>query len=121
MNYIMRETNYDYIMKVEQFLNRNQFHIYGNDIDILQSYNSIVVKIVNEGCYQHITLGRDWDYSTTTSKHVYAFLDEYSKVRIYSVSNKRKYVRDLIKECETNRNDFLDKHGYSISYDDNMV
>ena len=109
-------------MKVEQFLNRNQFHLYDTNIDILQSYNSKVVEITNyNGCYQCITLGRDWDYSTTTSKHVYAFLDEYSKVRIYGVSNKRKYIRDLIEEYKQDKNAFLDKYNYALVYDEEMI
>lgn len=109
-------------MKVEQFLNRNQFHLYGDYKDILQSYNSKVVEITNNpGCIQCIILGCDWDYSTTTSKHVYAFLDEYSNVRIYGVTNKRKYIRDLIEEYKNNREEFLNKHNFSIIYDEEMV
>ena len=109
-------------MKVEQFLNRNQFHIYGEDKDILQSYNSKVVEITNNpGCYQTIKLGCDWDYSTTTSKHVYAFLDEYSKVKIYGVTNKRKYIKDLIQEYKENKEEFLNKHNYALVYDEEMI
>ena len=111
-------------MKVEQFLNRNQFHLYDDtlNVDILQSYNSKVIEITNNrGCYQCIKLGRDWDYSTTTSKHVYAFLDEYSKVRIYGVTNKRKYIRDLLEEYKNNREKFLDEHNFAIVYDEEMV
>ena len=109
-------------MKVEQFLNRNQFHLYGDCTDILQSYDSKVVEITNNrGCYQCIKLGRDWDYSTTTSKHVYAFLDEYSKVRICGVTNKRKYIRDLIEEYKNNREEFLNKNNYAIVYDEEMI
>ena len=108
-------------MKVEQFLNRNQFHLYGDYKDILQSYESKVVEITNNpGCIQCIILGRDWDYSTTTSKHVYAFLDEYSKVRIYGITNKRKYIRDLIEEYKNNREEFLNKNNFSIIYDEEM-
>ena len=109
-------------MKVEQFLNRNQFRLYDTDINILQSYNSKVVEITNyRGCVQCIKLGCDWDYSTTTSKHVYAFLDEYSKVRICGITNKRKYINDLIKECKQNQRECIDKHGYVIVYDEEMV
>lgn len=109
-------------MKVEQFLNRNQFRLYGDYKDILQSYDSKVVEITNNpGCVQCIILGRDWDYSTTTSKHVYAFLDEYSKVRIYGVKNKRKYINDLLKEYKKDKEEFINKHNYIIVYDENMV
>lgn len=108
-------------MKVEQFLNRNQFHLYGDNKDILQSYESKVVEITNNpGCIQCIVLGRDWDYSTTTSKHVYAFLDEYSKVRIYGVTNKRKYIRDLLEECEKDENKFYEEKHYILRYDEEM-
>ena len=85
-------------MKVEQFMNRNQFHLYGEGKDILQSYNSKVVEIEWEttpGNYL-IKLGRDWDYSTTTSKHVYAFLEEYANMSFANITNKRKYIQKLI-------------------------
>lgn len=111
-------------MKVEQFLNRNQFHLYDDtlNVDILQSYNSKVVKITNNrGCYQCVKLGKNWDYSTTTSKHAYAFLDKYSKVRIYEVTNKRKYINDLLKEYQENREQFLDEHNFAIVYDEEMI
>lgn len=109
-------------MKVEQFLNRNQFRLYDNYTNILQSYDSKVVEITNyPGCFQCIVLGRDWDYSTTTSKHVYAFLDEYSKVRFYGVVNKRKYIKDLIEEYAKDKNTFLDKHNFAIIYNEEMI
>ena len=82
-------------MKVEQFYNKNQFHLYGAGINILQSYDSTVVSINNNGT---ITLGRDWDYSTTTSKHVYLFLEEYADINFYGISNKRAYINKLIKD-----------------------
>lgn len=85
-------------MKVEQFYRANQFHLYGNGEHCLQSYNSLVVKIKWANGQPSITLGRDWDYSTTTSKHVYLFLDEYGDINFYGISNKRKYVNDLIKQ-----------------------
>ena len=80
-------------MKVEQFKNKNQFHLYGEGKNILQSYNSTVVVVDSNG----ITLGEDWDYSTTTNKHVYLFLEEYGNINFYGVSNKRNYVRKLIE------------------------
>ena len=83
-------------MKVEQLIHANQFHLYGEGKDILQSYNSKVVEIDHRK--NTITLGYDWDYSTTTSKHVYEFLEEYANIKFYGVSNKRKYVNDLIKK-----------------------
>lgn len=92
-------------MKVEQFHNKNQFHLYGAGINILQSYNSTVVSINNNGT---ITLGRDWNYSTTTSKHVYMFLEEYGDIYIpYNEKNKRKYIQSLIDSGEIEYNEEL--------------
>lgn len=82
-------------MKVEQFYNKNQFHLYGGGKDILQSYDSTVVII--DIRTKEITLGKDWDYSTTTSKHVYLFLEEYANIHFYGVTNKRNYIRKLIE------------------------
>ena len=90
-------------MKVEQFYALNQFHLYGEGKQCLQSYNSLVVKIEN----YTITLGRDWDYSTTTSKYVYMFLEEYTDLPISSEKNKRNYIRKLIENG-------------TIMYDENM-
>jgi len=85
-------------MKVEQYNAMNQFHLYGNGINELQSYNSLVVKIEGDYYNRQITLGRDWDYSTTTSKYVYMFLEEFGGINFYGISNKRKYVNNLIKD-----------------------
>ena len=41
----------------------------------LQSYNSIIVKIHNG----QVTLGKDWNYSPTTSKYRNQFLGETTK------------------------------------------
>ena len=84
--------------KVEQFYAMNQFRLYSNGINELQSYNSLVVKIENDKGILKITLGCDWDYSTTTSKYVYKFLEEYGYINFYGITNKRQYVKDLIKD-----------------------
>lgn len=88
--------------KVEQYVHANQFRIYGDGENCLQSYNSLVVKLdLND----NIILGRDWDYSTTTSKHVYMFLEEYTRLNFYNVTNKRKYVNNLIKSGKIQYNE----------------
>ena len=106
-------------MKVEQFIHANQFHLYGNGKDILQSYDSKVVEIEYLNGKQVVTLGRDWDYSTTTSKHVYAFLEEYSKIRI-SDTNKRQYINRLIEEYKNDKKAFVDKYNFIILYTEEM-
>ena len=85
-------------MKVEQFYSKNQFHLYGEGKHIFQSYDSKVVEVNYEGGHYNVILGRDWDYSTTTSKYVYLFLEEFGDINFYGITNKREYVRKLIKE-----------------------
>lgn len=96
-------------MKVKQFLHANQFLIHDekNDVVYLQSYDSTVAKIDMArntnvvspyGYIKIITLGYDWDYSKTTSTHVFAFLEKYGNVSFSNVSNKRQYVNKLISE-----------------------
>ena len=88
-------------MKVEQFYNKNQFRLYGEGKNILQSYDSTIVVIEEKdpGTLR-VTLGRDWDYSKTTLKHLYLFLEEYVPYNIVDFSkakgNKRAYIQNLI-------------------------
>lgn len=79
-------------MKVEQFYNKNQFHLYGNGENELQSYDSLVCSIND----LEIILGRDWNYSNTTRKHVYLFLEEYGDINFYGIKNKKEYINNLI-------------------------
>ena len=88
-------------MKVEQFYSKNQFRLYGEGKNILQSYNSVVVVIEYPKNGYKITLGKDWNYSTTTSKYVYMFLEEFLPsdiVNFDNKTNKRKYVEKLIED-----------------------
>lgn len=90
-------------MKVEQFYNKNQFLIRGEGKIVFQSYNSIIAEIDKDG---NLKLGKDWDYSNTTAKHLYLFLNDYVcllkeelKQKIYTLwkeNNKRKYLQNLI-------------------------
>ena len=61
-------------VKVEQYYNKNQFIIYCKGEIYLQSYESTVAVIKTD---HTLTLGRDWDYSNTTRKHLYLFIKEY--------------------------------------------
>lgn len=86
-------------MKVEQFKVKNQFIIRDEDKVFFQSYNSTIAKIERIGLSREITLGADWNYSTTTSKYLYMFLEEEAGLyEIYNKSNKRAYIEKLIKE-----------------------
>ena len=92
-------------MKVNQYVHANQFELRGEGKICLQSYDSLVVEIDTTTYPNKITLGRDWDYSTTTSKHVYMFLEDYTDINFYGITNKRKYVNDLIKSDKINYNE----------------
>lgn len=82
------------IMKVEQFESKNQFVLENDKQLIYQSYYSIIAVYDKEK--DRLTLGRDWDYSTTTSKYLYKFIDTY----FYYMNSKYK---ELSKElCNTN-------------------
>lgn len=62
-------------------------------------------------------MGIDWDYSNTTMKHLYLFIDDYRHylkkdicelfISLYREKNKRKYIQKLIDNKK-------------IEYDENM-
>lgn len=90
-------------MKIEQFYNKNQFLIYNKGEYYLQSYESTVAKIDSD---HNLILGSDWDYSNTTRKHLYLFINDYIELikpcqrellkELNSKQNKRKYIESLI-------------------------
>ena len=94
--------------KVTQFYNKNQFIITSNERTVFQSYDSTIALLDSKN---HLTLGRDWDYSNTTRKHLYLFLSDYSYnatiQEALQETNKRKAIQKLIDE------------GF-ISYDENL-
>lgn len=90
-------------MQVSQFYNKNQFLIEGNGFNLLQSYDSQVAKI-EKGL---LILGNDWDYSRTTLKHVYLFINDFLNwlndeqynllYDLNEKTNKHEYLKKLIK------------------------
>lgn len=87
------------MVKVEQLVNKNQFTIRVKNKIYFQSYESLIA------CYdfdkKQLTLYPDWDYSNTTRKHLYIFIDNYVKYeinrRLYGVKSKRKEIVKMIK------------------------
>ena len=71
-------------MKVENMENRdgraipNQFIIKRDGETCFQSYQSLIAVLDGD----KLTLGCDWDYSTTTSKYLYQFIREYCLIAI---------------------------------------
>lgn len=87
--------------KVEQLENKNQFVITTNEGTFFQSYDSVCAK-VSSGV---LTLGRDWDYSHTTLKHLYIFLDNYCYSiyrEIEGSKNKRAMLQKMIDDAIIN-------------------
>ena len=95
-------------MKVEQLENKSQFVILGNNGEIeFQSYNSRIAKIDRNGTLE---LSKKWDYSKTTLKHLYVFLDRYfynldnfmqeelKNILYGKCSNKRASIQKLIDD-----------------------
>ena len=98
-------------MKVEKFKVKNQFIIRGGNKIIFQSYNS-TIAVVDNGS---ITLGADWDYSRTTLKYLYVFLDEEARHivnaelksiinSIFESNNKKSEIAELIENNTINYN-----------------
>jgi hypothetical protein len=95
-------------MKVEQLENKNQFVILGNSGEIeFQSYSSRIAKINKNGSLE---LSSRWDYSKTTLKHLYIFLDRYfynmddfiqkelKNILYGKCNNKRASIQKLIDD-----------------------
>lgn len=96
------------IMKIKQFEVENQFVLENDEQLIFQSYDSIIA-VYNKKSHE-ITLGRDWDYSKTTSKYLYKFLDTYFCYdyklqdeliaiikKLTNTKNKKQLIREAIK------------------------
>lgn len=91
-------------MKVRNLINANgntvanQFVIEdGNEI-YFQSYNSLVAK--RDG--RVFTLGRDFDYSRTTSKHLHTFMEEYAPGILYRIKQEipsYKSFSDMLRKA----------------------
>ncbi len=98
------------MLKVKNFYNKNQFVIEERERIIFQSYESIVA--IYESRSQLLILGRDWDYSRTTTKHLYLFINDYvcnkEIEEVNNRTNKREYIQKLIDNG-------------IIKYDENLI
>ena len=88
-------------LKVEQLENKNQFVVKDNEKVYFQSYDSLIA--IYERATQKLTLGCDWNYSNTTRKHLYIFIDRFVYGEVYEVvsneaHNKRKAIQKLIDQ-----------------------
>ena len=87
-------------MKIENLVNArgnkvaNQFKIMAKNKTYFQSYNSVVASI--DKTTGKVQLYKDWNYSSTTRKHLYNFLGEYGYKNLYN----KKAVEAAIKAGE---------------------
>lgn len=104
-------------MKVNNLVNANgravvnQFVIEDGNNFYFQSYDSLVAK--REG--RVFTLGRDFDYSRTTSKHLHTFMEDYAQGILYRIKQEipsYKSFSDMLRKAI--------KKGI-IQYDGDMV
>lgn len=62
---------------------------------VLQSYDSIVAIFEKES--EIVTLGRNWNFSITTIKHVCRFLEEYKPSALCDSRTKKRSIESLIQ------------------------
>lgn len=98
-------------LKVEQLDNKKQFVVDDekNGVRYFQSYNSLIAKY--ERATHKLTLGCNWDYSNTTRKHLYIFIERYCyiaqlDVMLQNAKSKRQAIykaikSKLIRYCES--------------------
>ena len=95
-------------MQIRQFYNKNQFIMNDDKKIIFQSYDSIIDVIDKKS--GKIVFGNDWNYSNTTRKHLYLFLNDYkNEIGYFQYSkiffggfddskNKRQFLKNLIDQ-----------------------
>lgn len=87
------------MMKVEQMINNrgngamNQFIITDTNKLVFQSYSSMIVEI--DYTNNVITIGNDYNYSTTTGKHRNIFFNDYAHMpELATLKGLEKAIKD---------------------------
>ena len=85
---------------ISQLDHVNQFIIDSDDFRLFQSYNSLIA--IYDKNNHVLLLGCDWDYSNTTLKHLYLFINDYCYLPeiddiLYKASNKKAAIYKAIK------------------------
>lgn len=91
----------------------NQFVIMEMTTTVFQSYESTIAHI--DGSSRIITIGRDWNYSRTTAKHLYEFMRQYAPLVEFP------WCKATIEHLMTYGN-FTDRwgHNWQVLYDGNL-
>lgn len=100
-------------MQVKQFYNKNQFLIEDdeNNIKYFQSYDSKIAKMDYKNYI--LTIYEKWNYSQTTIKHFYLFLNDY----VYNVFKLIEYSKNKKSDFEKLLN--TTQNGLKIVYQNN--
>lgn len=77
----------------------NQFVIKADNMIYFQSYESICAKL--NTLDRQLTFGSDWDYSRTTLKYLYIWMEEYA-YRIWSKVDNKPNIRKALQELIDN-------------------
>lgn len=87
-------------MFVIQLENKNQFVIHNENYYYFQSYESLIATY--DIITKELTLYKDWNYSKTTLKHLYIFINNYTNAdlsnKICNATNKKSKIESLIKK-----------------------
>ena len=92
----------------------NQFVIKDDNRKVFQSYDSTIIEIDRE--LQKITVGRDWDYSITTTRYLKQFLNEEMT---WSSKEVEEFKKKLRKSQYSDDNIFV-FNNFSIIYDGDL-
>ena len=66
--------------------------------EVFQSYDSVIVEIINNGWEQTVKLDRNkWDYSTTTGRYRNQFLGEKKAETLKKIKSGEYILADLNK------------------------
>lgn len=92
----------------------NQFIIDEERKTWFQSYDSVIIEIDRE--YQKITVGRDWNYSMTTTKYLKQFLNEELCWNNEEVEEFKKKLR----KARSSMDSIFVFNNFSVVYDANL-
>ena len=78
-------------VKVNNFYNKNQFVIYTESATIFQSYKSIICILLDGVLY----IDKYYiNYSKTTSKHLYLFIRDYTRLNVYTLKELYEEIKN---------------------------
>lgn len=92
----------------------NQFVIENEKEITFQSYNSTICIIYKNGGLGYdkvVKFGKNWNFSTTTAKHLYKFLKEYG----LDILSSKKAIEEAIKRGYARLNESI-----AVLYDETL-